>query len=296
MIDKVCFQVIVGLLCVWTVLAGGMVQAETPDTQIDRVWTLNLEFRKQIHHLYENCYSELKHNDETFTSPVPDRRHKQWRNLLKGYLVNLHGPPMDFQPMSWASPVLIQETVNNWYAMGYVKGAEIYALSCFDWPYTQYAEAMLASRQVTDAMIPDKLCDLLCTLSEEALESARAARAATTPSEAKAELDRFVTDSQMYVLATRALRHKVSAATLKARMLHAGQADLSNVFEKHMQQSVKIYENLAQLTDRTYRNANDLMGRHWKREGLAEFRKDMATQTAWLAAFQKPPKTTTLEP
>ena len=104
---------------------------------IIRDWTLNMEFREQIPSLYENCYSELKHNDETFTSPVPDRRHEQWRDLLKGHVVNLHGPPMDLQPMRWASPVLIRETVTNWRDMGYVKGAEIYALSCFDWPYTQ---------------------------------------------------------------------------------------------------------------------------------------------------------------
>jgi hypothetical protein len=383
-----------------------------------RDWTLNMDFRKQIPALYENCYSELKHNDETFTSPVPDRRHKQWRNHLKGHLVNLHGPPMDFQPMRWASPILIQETVKNWHAMGYVKGAEIYALSCFDWPYTQdkltpdqfgyreqakgpkllwidrsgiyldifgrylwksdrtqenernhweqrlarkfhspqvakqlyhwyvvtgpispgmqnltatkfgnfwatvmlqnqgvdqihkarkriddvpitltkeagrthqiyysqpvdeyffkrykqryglpklterismpvaqYAEALSASRQVTEAMTPDKVCDLLCKLSDEAMESARAARTTANNADAKAELDRFVTDSRMYVLATRALRHKVNAATLKARMLHAGHADLSSEFIKHMEQSVEVYENLAQLTDRTYRNA-----------------------------------------
>jgi len=102
-----------------------------------RDWTLNMGFREQVPTLYENCYSELKHNDESFTSPVPDRRHEQWRGLLKGHVVNLHGPPMDLQPMRWASPVMIQETGQNWCDMGYVKGAEIYALSCFDWPYTQ---------------------------------------------------------------------------------------------------------------------------------------------------------------
>jgi len=102
-----------------------------------RDWTLNMDFRKQIPTLYENCYSELKHNDESFTSPVPDRRHEQWRGVLKGHIMNLHGPPMDLQPMRWASPVLIRETVTNWRDLGYVKGAEIYALSCFDWPYTQ---------------------------------------------------------------------------------------------------------------------------------------------------------------
>ena len=85
---------------------------------IIRDWTMNMDFRKQIPALYENCYSELKHNDESFTSPVPDRRHMQWRNLLKGHVVNLHGPPMDLQPMRWASPLFIQETARNWRAWG----------------------------------------------------------------------------------------------------------------------------------------------------------------------------------
>jgi hypothetical protein len=102
-----------------------------------RDWTMDMEFRSKVPSLYENCYSELKHNDESFTSPVPDRRHQQWRGVLKGHVVNLHGPPMDLQPMRWGSPVLIHETVGQWRKLGFVKGAEIYGLSCFDWPITQ---------------------------------------------------------------------------------------------------------------------------------------------------------------
>ncbi len=136
-------------------------------------------------------------------------------------------------------------------------------------------------------MTPDKVCDLLCELAEEAMESARAAREAATDSDAKTELGRFVTDSRMYVLTTRAFRHKVCAAILKARMLHAANADAGGEFLRHVEQSVEVYEDLAKLTDQTYRNANDLMGRHWKREGLAEFRKDRAAQRAWLTKFQE---------
>jgi hypothetical protein len=136
-------------------------------------------------------------------------------------------------------------------------------------------------------MTPDKVCDLLCELADEARGSARAALAAATDPASKAELERFLSDSRMYVLATRALRHKVGAAILKARMLRAGSAGLESHFLRHMEQSCEVYKDLAQLTDRTYRNANDLMGRHWKREGLSEFRNDLATQRAWLAAFQR---------
>ena len=59
------------------------------------------------------------------------------RHVLKGHIVNLHGPCMDLQPMRRGSPLLIREIVGQWQGMGFVKGAEIFALSCFDWPRTQ---------------------------------------------------------------------------------------------------------------------------------------------------------------
>ena len=414
-----------------------------------RDWTMDMGFRAQIGGLYENCYSELKHNDESFTSPVPDRRHEQWRGVLKGHVVNLHGPPMDLQPMRWGSPVLIRETVSQWRSLGFVKGAEVYALSCFDWPLTQdklepkqhgyreqvqgrtllsldrdaiylhafgrylwrsrrdeqaertywqnylarkfqspevgkllyqwyvmtgpispgmqnltavkfgnfwatvmlqnqavdqilnarqqiddvpvtltrpagltgqlyysqpvdlgffqryqaryalpaltqrlsmpvaqYARELEAGRTVTDAMTPDRVCDLLCELAAEALATARAAQQAGQATAAAEELGRFVSDSEMYLLATEALRHKVRAAILKARLLQNGKADLGEAFLKHLEQSVAVYEKLAELTSRTYRHGNDLMGRHWNKEGLAEFRQDLAAQRKWLEAFQ----------
>ena len=413
-----------------------------------RDWTMNMDFRLQIRALYENTYSELKHNDESFTSPVPDRRQEQWRGVLKGHIINLHGPPMDLQPMRWASPILVRETVEEWLKLGFVKGAEIYALSCFDWPYTQdklepeqsgyreqvkgpvllsldrdriyydtfgrylwgadndeeterqywekylgekfgsqkvgvalyrwyvltgpispgmqnltavkfgnfwatqmlqnqgvddimkarksideipatlnkeagrtgqiyysqpvdsyffdrykyrydlpnltqrismpvaqYAAELAAGDKVTGAMTPDKVCDMLCTLAAEAKETAVEAQAAAGDSSTREELSRFVTDSEMYLLSTEALRQKVEAAILKARMLITGRANLADAFLAHMEQSVTVYENLAELTSRTYRNANDLMGRHWKNEGLAEFRKDLTDQRTWLETF-----------
>jgi hypothetical protein len=101
-----------------------------------RDWTMDMNFRAQIHSLYEHCYSELKHNDESLTSPTPDRRHEQWRGVLKGHVVNLHGPPMDLQPMRWASPEFSRETVAQWKSLGFVNGALIYTLSFWQWPYT----------------------------------------------------------------------------------------------------------------------------------------------------------------
>ena len=60
-------------------------------------------------------------------------------------------------------------------------------------------------------MTPDKVCDLLCQLAGESLAAAKTAQAAAGK-EAREEASRFVTDSEMYVLATEALRHKVLAA------------------------------------------------------------------------------------
>ena len=98
-------------------------------------------------------------------------------------------------------------------------------------PVAQFAEMLSTGRQATRAMTPDNVCDLLCKLADEAFASAHhAASTAASNPDAKAELDRFVTDSRMYVLATQALRRKVRAAILKARMLHASQAELSSEF------------------------------------------------------------------
>jgi hypothetical protein len=86
----------------------------------------------------------------------------------------------------------------------------------------------------------------------------------------------------MYVLAADALKHKVLAALLKARMLKSGDRSLATPFRKEMEESVAAYEKLAALTDRTYLFGNDLGGTHWKAQGLREFQQDLKTQQAWL--------------
>ena len=82
-----------------------------------------------------DVHSETKHNQESLTSPVPDRRHEQWKGVLKGHIVNLHGPPMDLEPLRWASPRFIAETVGEWKKLGFLKGAEIYITIFWQWPY-----------------------------------------------------------------------------------------------------------------------------------------------------------------
>ena len=85
-------------------------------------------------------------------------------------------------------------------------------------PVSQYADELVTGRTVNDAMTPDRVCDLLCDLAREGLAAAKDAQAADR-AETREELGRFMSDSEMYVLATNALRHKVQAAILKGRIL-----------------------------------------------------------------------------
>jgi len=55
-----------------------------------RDWTLNMAFRDSLKTLYDNVYSELKHNDESLTSPCPDLRHMQLEGVASGHIVNFH--------------------------------------------------------------------------------------------------------------------------------------------------------------------------------------------------------------
>jgi hypothetical protein len=427
-----------------------------------RDWTLNANFRAQLKSLYDNVYSELKHNDESFTSPYPDVRHLHLEGLAAGHIVNVHGPAMDFQPMRWASPLAIQEAAQCWRRLGFVRGVEFFGTSFWAWPvsgdkvgkgeprllsldrdapyyavfgrylwrsdrpedaeraywkefyarrfgskeigeriarwyeisgsispgiqnlnatqvanywasvllmnqkldqiltfnkrlddvpYTlhreagraaqryyprpydryfferyrqehglpkpgenaamyndfepykqrmqikdiaqrhcmpvsQYAEYLERGEEVAGALTPDRVIRLLHKMAQEALELARAAVAAGATGPHTDELERFVTDGELYVLATQAMIHKEDAAILKARMLLSKKTDTADEFLREMEQSVAVYEQLSKLTDGTYHWANDLRpGQRWSYQGLAEFRKDLADQKTWIEAF-----------
>jgi len=153
-------------------------------------------------------------------------------------------------------------------------------------PVSQYAECLEAGKPVTDAMTPDKVTRLLHTRAEESLTLAREMEAACADPARKPELRRFVTDSQMYALATEAMIHKEDAAIFKARMLLSNKADKADEFMREMEASVTVYEQLAALTDDTYHFANGLYGRHWSREGIGEFRNDLQKQQEWLKKFK----------
>lgn len=104
-------------------------------TLIIRDWTLDEGFKQALPSMYENLYSELKHNDETITSPWPDVRHEEWKGVLKGHIVNLHDPA-DTTPYRVGSPRLIGEIVQRWADAGWFKGAWFYPPQCWIWPDT----------------------------------------------------------------------------------------------------------------------------------------------------------------
>ncbi len=102
---------------------------------IIRDWTLDMGFKAALPKMYDNLYSELKHNDETITSPWPDERHEDWRGVLKGHIVNLHDPA-DATPYRVGSPRLIGEMVGHWKDAGMFKGAWFYPPQGWSWPDT----------------------------------------------------------------------------------------------------------------------------------------------------------------
>ncbi len=71
---------------------------------------------------------------EMVVSPVPDRRHAQWKNIAKKHIVNLH-EVADLKPFRWGSPLFIQEMAGEWKKAG-LDGAECYGMISWRWPYS----------------------------------------------------------------------------------------------------------------------------------------------------------------
>ena len=159
-------------------------------------------------------------------------------------------------------------------------------------PVSQYVKALEQGVTVENAMTPDKTAALLNTLAKESLELAgnalQHANHSGVTDENRSELERFVTDSEMYVLATQTMIHKEQAAILKARMLIKPDSKLAGQFLESMEQSVVSYKKLAALTTTTYLHGNDLQKSHWKDSGLKEFENDLAVQKKWLKGFTTP--------
>ncbi|MGE4587762.1 MAG: hypothetical protein AB7D05_10515, partial [Mangrovibacterium sp.] len=102
-----------------------------------RDWTLNRDLQDQLKVLYKNCYSELKHNDESVSSPYPDVRNMKWEGVTAGHIINAaHGPAEDLKPIRWADHLYIKEMAQHWKSLGFVRGIEFWGQSFWDWPYT----------------------------------------------------------------------------------------------------------------------------------------------------------------
>jgi hypothetical protein len=104
-------------------------------TLVIRDWTLDPAFQERLPEMYPNLQSELKHNDETITSPWPDLRHRQWKGVLRGHIINLHDPS-DATPYRVGSPRLLGEMVSRWKDEGYITGAWWYPPQSWIWPDT----------------------------------------------------------------------------------------------------------------------------------------------------------------
>lgn len=100
-----------------------------------RDWTMADDFRAALPTMYPNLWSELKHNDETITSPWPDVRHRQWAGVLAGHVVNLHDPA-DAVPYRVGSPRLLGEMAQRWRQEGIFTGAWFYPPQAWVWPGT----------------------------------------------------------------------------------------------------------------------------------------------------------------
>ncbi len=149
-------------------------------------------------------------------------------------------------------------------------------------PVTQYAGYLEKGEPVDSSLTPDKVIRLLHDLAIESLALAERALKAAGGTPHTSELERFVTDSQIFKLATEALMAKQDAAILKARMLLKGEyaAEDAAAFIQKMEESVAIYQKLHDLGQTCYTRASFRIT--WK-NGLDEFKGDLAKQRKWIA-------------
>ena len=148
-----------------------------------------------------------------------------------------------------------------------------------------YAERLAQGEAVPDAMTPDNVADLLAALAEESIEIAQTwSRAAT---EHQDEAARFVTDSQALCLVAGAWQHKVLAALHKRLLQLTHESKHERAFVEHMEGSILVYEELVELTDRTYINATDMVMRLNWHDGLEHFQADAEDQRKFLRNYHR---------
>jgi hypothetical protein len=115
-----------------TIIAGIKDTGKKPPL-IVRQWTIDpYLYRGIIRPNYDNLYTMMKHNTEMLISPHPDPRNRVWISFGQGHIVNIH-ELADVKPFRWGSPVWIQQTVQEWRAMG-MSGFHLYPMTSWMWP------------------------------------------------------------------------------------------------------------------------------------------------------------------
>ncbi|MHC4441858.1 MAG: carbohydrate-binding protein [Planctomycetota bacterium] len=159
------------------------------------------------------------------------------------------------------------------YELGHLRGR-------FSIPVAEYAEILAKGQQVTDAMTPDKMVDLLITMARESEALAGAAEASATRN--KEEVSRYVTDSRAIRLLAEYYGAKVKAALEKRLWQLTGEAKHEAALFKHLNDSVAVYGQLVALTDKTYVAPSDLsIVLSWHR-GLKAAEDDVARQKQFM--------------
>jgi hypothetical protein len=142
---------------------------------------------------------------------------------------------------------------------------------------SDFAEKTVAVEEIVNVMTPDKVLDLLVEMGEESVQIATDAQKYAN-AQSKEELGRFVTDSEALVYITKAWRHKVLAAVEKRKFQLTKKEKHKEKCLKHLEDAVSVYEQLVDLTDKTYVNATDMVLRLNWHNGLAYFKSDLEKQ------------------
>lgn len=153
-------------------------------------------------------------------------------------------------------------------------------------PVSQYAGYLIKNETIDFALAPDKIIRLLNELAHESLDLAIKAANSAENTANKEELNRFVNDSRIFVLATETMMAKEEAAILKACMLLENKypKQQADDFLAKMEESVKKYKELYDLGQASYIKASFRMD--WA-PGLKEFEEDLQKQRDWLNKLKK---------
>jgi hypothetical protein len=84
--------------------------------------------------IYDNLYTEMKHNDELYTVPQPLPGNADWIRRSKRHIINVHLMG-NIKPFRWAAPSFIRETAQAQRTMG-ARGLQVYPLWVWYWPYS----------------------------------------------------------------------------------------------------------------------------------------------------------------